>query len=50
MKILCKLGFHKWNKPIFYDNFSSNVKEYKKKCIKCNKIKRWVEHKPVPKS
>lgn len=43
MKILCKLGLHKWSKRRFITNFRSNVRDYSKKCLRCGKIKRWIE-------
>ena len=43
---LCKLGFHKWDKPVKVSHgFSSNVLDVKKKCTRCKKTKKWVETK-----
>lgn len=42
---LCKLGLHKWTRPKYVTNFSSNVLDYSKKCERCGKIKTWVKAK-----
>ena len=47
MSLLCQFGFHKWSKKAGYNNWSSNVIEYKKQCERCGKVKRWVEAKSV---
>ncbi|MFA4886652.1 MAG: hypothetical protein WC595_00400 [Candidatus Nanoarchaeia archaeon] len=45
MSLLCSLGFHKWGKKAGFNNWSSNVIEYKKQCLRCGLVKRWVEAK-----
>jgi len=45
-KILCKINLHKWNRPTYIDyGPSSNVKNWKKICQRCGKVKTWVEAK-----
>jgi len=44
-KLLCRIGLHDWGKPHGLDQFSSNVVDWKKKCRRCNAVRRWVEHK-----
>ena len=42
----CKIGFHKWGRSSFIDHgYESNIKDYKKRCEKCGKIKKWVKSK-----
>jgi len=44
MKFFCKIGIHKWGKPTYIDyGPSSNVKNWKKACKRCGKIKTWIE-------
>jgi hypothetical protein len=43
---LCFLGIHKWGKKFGYDEIRSNVIDWKKKCERCGKLKKWVEAKP----
>ena len=44
MHILCRLGLHKW-KERYTTDFSSNVVDVERRCVRCGKI----EHKVVPK-
>jgi hypothetical protein len=44
---MCKLGFHKWEKPTFTTNFSSNVVEWKMICSRCRNSTRWIQPKGV---
>lgn len=43
--LLCKMGIHKWSKPKYNSNFSSNVRDWSKYCQRCFKKKTWVESK-----
>lgn len=45
MKILCKLGIHKWSKIKSYSIEGSNVRDYQKYCLRCKKVKRWTKAK-----
>ena len=45
MKILCKLGFHKWSGVQSHHDFSSNVVDYQKFCKRCGSVRKW--NKPV---
>jgi len=40
--ILCSVGIHEWGKKFGYDQHSSNVIEWKKRCQRCGKLKKWV--------
>jgi hypothetical protein len=40
--ILCFLGIHKWGKKFGHDEIRSNVIDWKKRCIRCGKLKQWV--------
>jgi len=42
---LCRIGIHKWGKPTYINIYSSNVREWKKKCLRCGKVVRWFEPK-----
>ena len=43
---LCKIGLHKWGKSNFISHgYESNIRDYKKRCQKCGKIKTWIEPK-----
>lgn len=42
LKILCKIGFHKWEKAGGYTHFSSNVKEKRYICARCGKRKNKI--------
>ena len=44
--LLCMLGFHKWGRATFLSETGSNVRDYKKKCERCGKVKTWVEAAP----
>lgn len=44
-KILCKLGFHKYGRAHFIDQFGSNALDYKQKCSRCGHIIRWTQPK-----
>ena len=41
MKILCKLGMHKWGKTKSFYQFGSNVTDYQQVCMRCGKVKKW---------
>lgn len=41
----CKLGFHKWDRPVFVSQLSSNILDYKMMCRRCRKTVRWVQPK-----
>jgi len=41
-KILCFIGIHDWGKKFGYDQHSSNIIDWKKRCQRCGKLKRWV--------
>jgi hypothetical protein len=41
--LLCKLGLHKWGRPQGHHDFSSNVVDMKKRCLRCGIVKKWVE-------
>ncbi len=43
MKVLCRIGKHKWGKAISHYLGGSNVKDWEKKCLSCGKVKKWVE-------
>lgn len=43
----CWIGLHKWGRATYHDLFSSNVRDWKKYCLKCKKVKTWVEPKKV---
>jgi len=45
-KFLCWIGIHKWGKKFGYDQHSSNIIDWKKRCERCGKLKKWVEAKP----
>ena len=47
--LLCMLRFHKWSKPKSFNIFSSNVIDYSKYCLKCNKKKVWNKPKEIDK-
>jgi len=44
-RILCFIGLHAWGKKRGYNQYSSNVIEWKQTCSRCGKIKRWIEAK-----
>ncbi|MEM4554997.1 MAG: hypothetical protein QXT25_04065 [Candidatus Anstonellaceae archaeon] len=44
-KILCAIGIHQWGRATYWDNPSSNVKEFRQKCSACGKTKTWIERK-----
>lgn len=40
---LCKIGVHKWGRSTSISHaFQSNTLDWKKRCKRCGKIKRWV--------
>jgi hypothetical protein len=45
-RILCSLGFHKWGKKFGFDEYGSNVIDWKSRCERCGKLKKWVEARP----
>lgn len=46
MSFLCRIGFHKWNRPTYTDlGPSSHIRDWKKTCLRCGKRKSWVEGK-----
>lgn len=42
---LCKIGIHKYGKATFISGALSNVRDWKKSCEKCGKVKTWVQAK-----
>lgn len=45
----CIFGFHKWGKPTGISQPSSNVTDWKKKCLRCGTVVKWVEPWKPPK-
>ena len=43
MKILCKIGLHKWSKKKFKSYYGSNVKDWSRYCTRCGKKQTWTE-------
>lgn len=42
--ILCRLGLHKWDEATFIDyGPTSSVRDWKKKCLRCGEVRKWVE-------
>jgi hypothetical protein len=46
-EIWCRIGLHDWGKTKHSSLFSSKVRDYEKRCLKCGKVKTWVEDKKV---
>jgi hypothetical protein len=44
-RIHCSLGLHASGKKRGYNEYSSNVIEWKQTCTRCGKVKRWIEAK-----
>ena len=43
MKILCKLGLHKWTKKKYKTYYGSNIRDYSRYCTKCGKRQTWTQ-------
>ncbi|MEK6935012.1 MAG: hypothetical protein AABW46_03985 [Nanoarchaeota archaeon] len=44
-EFLCRLGLHKWSKEKYWTNVSSNVRDFKKQCLRCGIVKTRTETK-----
>lgn len=42
-RLLCSIGIHKWGKKFGHDQISSNVIDWKKRCLRCGFTKKWVK-------
>jgi len=45
-KWLCQIGLHKWSKTRVHHIAGSNVDEVQKQCMRCHKIKKWIQEAP----
>jgi hypothetical protein len=45
---LCFFFGHKWDRSVYFDEFSSNVLDYRRNCKRCGLRENWVQHKPAP--
>jgi hypothetical protein len=41
--LLCMIGLHKWGRTTYETSVSSNVRNWKKRCLRCGELLRWVE-------